>query len=96
MKIDGDAGADGSLLPAEEPEFAGGAVGAETVGQVEGGSGTGGDGGGSGGRVGLESAEGEDAGGFVEAKAGSKLTGGGAEDAAPEGGVEGAETVEFD
>ena len=33
------------LLFAEEAEFAGGAVGAEAVGQVEGGAGAGGDGG---------------------------------------------------
>ena len=43
-----------------------------------------------------KSAEGEEAGGLVEAEAGAELTGGGAEDAAAEGGVEGAEAVEFD
>jgi hypothetical protein len=44
------------LLLAEEADFAGGAVGAEVVGKVEGGSGAGGDGG-----VGAEAAEAEEA-----------------------------------
>jgi hypothetical protein len=43
-------------LLAEEAEFAGRAVGAEVVGEVEGGSGAGGDGG-----VGAEAAEAEEA-----------------------------------
>jgi hypothetical protein len=75
----------------EEAKFAGGAFGAEVVGEVEGGSGAGGYGG-----DGDKSTEGEETGGFVEAEAGTELTGGGAEDAAAEGGVEGAEAVEFD
>ena len=45
---------------------------------------------------GAKAAEGEEAGGLVEAEAGAELAGGGAEDAAAEGGVEGAEAVEFD
>jgi hypothetical protein len=79
------------LFLAEESEFSGGAVGAEVVGKMEGGSGAGGDG-----RIGAESAEGKEAGGLVEAKAGSELAGGSAENAAAQGGVEGAEAVEFD
>ena len=43
-----------------------------------------------------EAAEGEEAGGFVEAETGAELAGGGAEDAAAEGGVEGAEALELD
>ena len=77
---------------AVEAEFAGGALGAE-AGWRAGGwrralSGT----------VGMETeaAEGEEAGGLVEAEAGAELTGGGAEDAAAEGGVEGAEALELD
>ena len=58
---------------------------------MERGAGTGGYGG-----VGSKSTEGEEAGGLVEGKSGSKLTGGSSEDAATEGRVEGAETVEFD
>jgi hypothetical protein len=52
------------LVLEEEAEFAGGAFGAEVVGEVEGGAGAGGYGG-----VGTEAAEGEDAGGLVEAEA---------------------------
>jgi hypothetical protein len=88
--------ADSSLFLEEEAEFAGGAVGAEVVGEVEGGAGAGGDGGGSNWKTGTKSTEREQAGGFVEAKAGSELAGGGTEDAAAEGGVECAEAVEFD
>jgi hypothetical protein len=51
---------------------------------------------GSNGGVGAKTAEGQEAGGLVEAEAGAELTGGGAEDSAAEGRVEGAETVEFD
>jgi hypothetical protein len=79
----------------KEAEFAGGAFGAEAVGEVERGAGAGGDGGVSC-EAGWKSTEREKAGGFVEAEAGSELTGGGAEDAAAEGGVEGAEAVEFE
>ena len=43
-----------------------------------------------------EACEGEDAGGLVEAEAGSKLTGGGADDTAAKGWVQGAEAVDFD
>ena len=84
------------LLLEEKAKFARGTVGAEVVGEMEAGSGARGDGGGSGGWVRLESAEGEESGGLVEAEAGAELAGGGAEDAAAEGWVEGAETVEFD
>ncbi len=45
---------------------------------------------------GLKSTEGEEAGGLFEVEAGAELAGGGAEDAAAEGGVEGAEAVDFD
>lgn len=76
---------------AVEAEFARGAVGAEAAGQVEGGAGAGGYG-----RVGTKAAEGEEAGGLVEGEAGSQLAGGGAEDSAAEGWVEGAKAVEFD
>jgi hypothetical protein len=79
------------ILIQEEAKFAGGAVGAEVVGEVKGGSGAGGYGG-----VGTKSTEGEEAGGLVEAEASSQLAGGSAENAAAEGGVEGAEAVEFD
>ncbi len=82
------------LLGAEETKLTGGAVGTETVGEVEGGSGAGGDGGSFKGWT--KSTEGEEAGGFVEAETGSELAGGGSEDATAEGGVEGAEAVEFD
>ena len=81
---------------AEEAEFAGGTLGAEVVGEVEGGAGAGGYGGRSDRGVGGEAAEGEEAGGLVEAEACAELTGGGSDDATAEGWVEGAETVEFD
>ncbi len=58
---------------------------------MEGGVGAGGDGG-----VGPESTEGKEARGLVEGEACPQLTGGGSEDAAAEGGIERAETVEFD
>jgi hypothetical protein len=76
------------LFLTKEAQFAGGAVGAKAVGEVDEGSGTGGDG-----RVWTKSTEGEEAGGLVEAEAGSQLSCSGAEDAAAEGGVKGAETV---
>jgi hypothetical protein len=79
------------LLLAVEAEFAGGAVGTEAVGEVEGGAGAGGYGG-----VGAEATETEEAGGLVEAEACAELAGGGAKDAAAERGVEGAEAVELD
>jgi hypothetical protein len=78
-------------LVEEEAEFAGGTFGAEIVGEMEGGPGSGGYGG-----MGEKSTEGEEAGGFVEAEAGAKLAGSGSEDAAAQGGVEGTEAVEFD
>jgi hypothetical protein len=84
------------LLGAEEAKFAGGAVGAKAVGEVKGGSGAGGDGWGVSRRAGWKSTEGEEAGGFVEAEAGAQLAGGGSDDAAAEGRVEGTEAVEFD
>jgi hypothetical protein len=48
------------------------------------------------GGMGLESTEGQEASGLLEAKAGAELAGGCAEDTAAEGGVEGAEPVDFD
>jgi hypothetical protein len=56
----------GVLVLEEEAEFAGGAFSAEAVGEVEGGAGAGGYSG-----VGAEAAEGEEAGGLVEAEAGA-------------------------
>jgi hypothetical protein len=58
---------------------------------MEDGAGAGGYGG-----VGAETAEGEEAGGLVEGEAGAELAGGSAKDPAAEGGIEGAEAVEFD
>ena len=78
------------LFLEEETEFAVGTLGTELVGEVEGGAGAGGYSG-----EGQKSTEGEEAGGLVEAEAGSELTGGGTEDAAAKGGVEGTEAVEF-
>jgi hypothetical protein len=43
-----------------------------------------------------KAAEGETARGLVEAKADAELTGGGTDDTAAGGGVEGAETAKFD
>jgi hypothetical protein len=48
------------------------------------------------GGVGSKTGEGEEAGGLVEGEAGAELAGRGAEDSAAEGGIEGAEAVEFD
>ena len=79
------------LFLAKQADFAGRPVGAEVVGEMKGGTGAGGDGG-----IGTKSTEGEEAGGFVEAETGTELAGGGSEDAAAEGWVEGAEAVEFD
>ena len=81
---------------AVEADFAGGAVGSEVVGKMEGGAGSGGYCGWADGGVGLEAGEGEEAGGFVEAEADSGAAGCGAEDSAAKGWVEGAEAVEFD
>jgi hypothetical protein len=75
----------------EEAEFAGGAFGSEALGEVEGGAGAGSYRG-----AGEKSTEGKEAGGLVEAEAGSQLAGGGSEDAAAQGRVQGAEAVEFD
>jgi hypothetical protein len=66
------------------------------VGEVEGGSSAGGYGGSADGRVRAKSAEGEEAGGFVEAEAYAELAGSGTEDTAAKSWFEGAETVEFD
>lgn len=74
-----------------EAELAGGALGSESFGQMEGCARTGCDG-----REGDESGQGEQTGGVVEAESEAELTGGGSEDAAAEGGVEGPETVELD
>jgi hypothetical protein len=79
------------LFRPEKAEFAGGAFCPEVVGEMEVGAGAGGYSG-----VGSEAAEGEQAPGLVEAEAGAELARGGAEDAAAKGGVEGAESVEFD
>ena len=76
---------------AGEADFAGRALGAEVVGELEDGSGAGSDGG-----MGLKSTEGEEAGGLLEAEAGAQLAGSGAEDAAAKGRFEGAEAVDFD
>jgi hypothetical protein len=81
------------LFLTEEANFAGGAVGAETVREVQGGSGSGGDSGSVPRKAGRKSTDGKKAGGFIEAKAGSQLAGGGTEDATAEGGVEGAKAV---
>ena len=95
MKI-GDDGPGTGLFLAEEVQFARGTVGAKTVGEVKGGACAGGDGRGDSWKAGTKSTEGEEAGGFVEAETDSQVAGGGSEDAAAEGGVEGAEAVEFD
>ena len=79
-----------------EAEFAGRAFGEEIIGELEGGSGASGYCGGSDGGIGAEATEGEEARGFVEAETCAELAGGGAEDAAAKGWVEGAETVELD
>jgi len=81
---------------AKKPEFAGGTLGAEVVGEHKAGSGAGGDGGRSNRRIGRKSTEGEQASGLVEAEARAKLAGGGTDDPAAECGVEGAEAVELD
>jgi hypothetical protein len=84
------------LLLKEKSKFARGTVGTEVVGKMEGGSAAGGDGGEADGRIRLKSAEGKEAGGLVEAETGAELACGGAEDAAAEGGIEGAEAIELD
>ena len=76
------------LFLKKKAEFAGRTVGTEAVGEVERGSRAGGDG-----RIGAKSTEGEEAGGLVEAEAGAQLAGGGSDDAAAEGGIEGTEAV---
>ena len=83
----------GQLLLAVEAEFAGGAVGSEVVGKMEGGAGSGSYSGWADEGVGLEAGEGEEADGFVEAEAGSEAAGGGAEDSAAKGWVEGPEAL---
>src|SRR6185437_15845872 len=75
----------------KEAEFAVRALGPELAGEVDGCTGAGGNGG-----MGQKSTQGKEAGGLVEAEAGSQLAGGGAEDATAKGGVEGAEAVELD
>jgi hypothetical protein len=89
--VRGIEGAEGSDPAEGEAKFAWGALGAEVVGELEDGSAAGSDGG-----MGLKSTEGEEAGGLFKGEAGPELAGGGAEDAAAEGGVEGAEAVDFD
>jgi hypothetical protein len=80
-----------ALFVTKKAKFARGAFGPEVVGEMEVGAGASGYGG-----VGLEAAEGEEAGGLVEAETGTEFAGGGTDDAAAKGGVEGAEAVEFD
>lgn len=70
-----------------EAEFSRGSLGAELTGEMEDGTGTGG-----GGRVILKAGEGEQAGGFGKSEPGTKLARGGADDAAAQRGIEGAET----
>jgi hypothetical protein len=79
------------LFLKKEAQFAGRAVGAEAVGEVEGSSGAGRHGG-----IGAKSTEGQEAGGLVEAETGAESASGGTEDAAAHGGVEGAKAIEFD
>ena len=78
------------LFLEEKAEFAVRTLGAELVGEVKCGACAGSYGG-----KGQKPAEGEEAGGLIKAETSAKLPGGGAEDAAAEGGVEGAETVEL-
>ena len=63
---------------------------------MEGGPGAGGYGGSVRRKTGTKSTQGKEAGGFVEAEAGSKLAGSSPEDATAKGWIEGAEAVEFD
>ena len=63
---------------------------------MEGGACSGGYGGWADGWVGLQAGQGEEADGFVEAEAGPEAPGGGAEDSAAQGWVEGAKAVQFD
>lgn len=70
MEATARIGRDG-LFVAEEAEFAGGAIGSQTVGKMKGGSGAGGDGWCADGRVWAKSTEGEKTGCFVEAEAGA-------------------------
>ena len=76
---------------AGEAKLARGALGEEVAGETKGGSGFGGDGG-----EGEEAAEGEEAGGLVEADAGAEPAGGGAKDTAAGGGGEGAEAFDLE
>src|SRR5665213_1203432 len=80
-----------ALFLEKKAEFAVGTLGPELAGEMKRRPGAGGHRG-----KGQKPAEGEEARGLVEAEAGAELTGGGAKDAAAEGGVEGAEAVEFD
>jgi hypothetical protein len=85
------AGFETLLRCAGEADLAQGALGAEVVGELERRAGAWSDGG-----VGGEAGEGEEAGGLLEAEAGAELAGGGAEDAAAERGIEGAEAVDLE
>ena len=86
------AAADASGLAFEvEAQLSRRTAGAQSVGEVERGSG----GGGGSGVAGWKSTQGEQASSFVEAEACAEVAGCGADDAAAQGGVEGAETIEF-
>ena len=74
-----------------EAEFAGGSLGEQAAGDAERGAGLCGDGGHR-----VEAAEGEEAGGLVEADAGAEPAGGGAENSAASCGAEGAEAFDLD
>lgn len=86
-----DIGVGAALFLEKQAKFAMGALGPELIGEVERRPGACGHGG-----KGEKAAKCEQPGGFVEAEAGAKLPGGGAENAAAEGRVEGAEAIEFD
>jgi hypothetical protein len=79
------------LFLEKKAKFARGTIGAQVVGEMEGGSGAGGYCG-----IGTKSTEGKQAGGFVETEARSKLAGGSTQDAAAESGIESPEAIELD
>ena len=84
------------LFLEKEAKFAGGTVGTEVVGEMEGGSGACGYRGGVRRKTGTKSTEGKEAGGFVEAQTSSQLSGCSPDDPATECRIEGTETVELD
>ena len=79
------------LFLEKKAKFARGTIGAEVVGEMEGGSGAAGHG-----WVGTKSTESKEAGGFVEAQTSSQLSGCSPDDPATECRIEGTETVELD